>query len=284
MPAAPHDLALPPRTRVTPQRQAVLDAIAASEGGFTLVELYDRARIARAAARSRDRLPHDRAPAAHGLDPPARHRRPPHVRALPRRPPPPPRLHRLRPGRRDRALRSSHRRRAAAQARLPRRDPPGRHLRHLRTLRRMIAAATWIAVPLAALTTVSTICGGLVAVRARRELETLIALTGGIVVAVALFDVLPEAFDAVGNSRSRDVARRRGVPRLLPGGARARAPSPRRRRARARAQRASARSAQPGCRRTASSTGSGSASPSRSTPRRGSSSSSRSSHTTSPTA
>ena len=66
----------------------------------------------------------------------------------------------------------------------------------------MIAAATWIAVPLAALTTVSTICGGLVAVRARRELETLIALTGGIVVAVALFDVLPEAFDAVGNSRT----------------------------------------------------------------------------------
>jgi Fur family transcriptional regulator, ferric uptake regulator len=46
MPADPHDLALPPRTRVTPQRQAVLDAIAASEGGFTLVELYDRARIA----------------------------------------------------------------------------------------------------------------------------------------------------------------------------------------------------------------------------------------------
>ena len=66
----------------------------------------------------------------------------------------------------------------------------------------MIAAATWIAVPLAALTTVSTISGGLVAVRARRELETLIALTGGIVVAVALFDVLPEAFDAVGNSRT----------------------------------------------------------------------------------
>ena len=66
----------------------------------------------------------------------------------------------------------------------------------------MIAAATWIAVPLAALTTLSTICGGLVAVRARRELETLIALTGGIVVAVALFDVLPEAFDAVGDSRT----------------------------------------------------------------------------------
>lgn len=60
---------------------------------------------------------------------------------------------------------------------------------------------TWIAVPLAAVTTVSTSLGGLVAIRARRELHTLIALTGGIVVAVALFDVLPEAIDAVGNAR-----------------------------------------------------------------------------------
>ncbi len=63
-------------------------------------------------------------------------------------------------------------------------------------------AATWIAIPLAALTTVSTVCGGLVAVRIKGELETLIALTGGIVVAVALFDVLPEAFDAVGDGRT----------------------------------------------------------------------------------
>jgi ZIP family zinc transporter len=59
----------------------------------------------------------------------------------------------------------------------------------------------WIAIPLAALTTVSTSVGGAVAIRARRELPTLIALTGGIVVAVALFDVLPEAIDAVGNAR-----------------------------------------------------------------------------------
>lgn len=59
----------------------------------------------------------------------------------------------------------------------------------------------WVAIPLAALTTCSTLCGGLVAVRVRRELQTLIALTGGIVVAVALFDVLPEAIDAVGNAR-----------------------------------------------------------------------------------
>ncbi|HZT91956.1 MAG TPA: ZIP family metal transporter [Gaiellaceae bacterium] len=61
--------------------------------------------------------------------------------------------------------------------------------------------SAWVAVPLAALTTCSTFCGGLVAVRVRRELQTLIALTGGIVVAVALFDVLPEAFDAVGSAR-----------------------------------------------------------------------------------
>lgn len=60
---------------------------------------------------------------------------------------------------------------------------------------------TWIAVPLAALTTVSTLFGGAVALRLRHELTTLIALTGGIVVAVALFDVLPEAIDAVGDSR-----------------------------------------------------------------------------------
>ena len=59
----------------------------------------------------------------------------------------------------------------------------------------------WIAIPLAALTTVSTSLGGWVAIRVRRELQTLIALTGGIVVAVALFDVLPEAIDAVGDAR-----------------------------------------------------------------------------------
>ncbi len=59
----------------------------------------------------------------------------------------------------------------------------------------------WIAIPLAGLTTISTVCGGLVAIRVRRELQTLIALTGGIVVAVALFDVLPEAFDSIGDGR-----------------------------------------------------------------------------------
>ncbi len=60
----------------------------------------------------------------------------------------------------------------------------------------------WVAVPLALLTTGSTLAGGFVALRLRHELETLIALTGGIVVAVALFDVLPEAFEIVGDGRT----------------------------------------------------------------------------------
>jgi zinc transporter, ZIP family len=59
---------------------------------------------------------------------------------------------------------------------------------------------TWIAIPLAGLTVLSTLGGGLVALRLHRDLHTLIALTGGIVVAVALFDVLPEAIDAVGDA------------------------------------------------------------------------------------
>ena len=53
-----------------------------------------------------------------------------------------------------------------------------------------------IAIPLAALTVLSTLAGGAVALRLARDLGTAIALTGGIVVAVALFDVLPEAFEA----------------------------------------------------------------------------------------
>lgn len=56
---------------------------------------------------------------------------------------------------------------------------------------------TWIAIPLAGLTVLSTLAGGAVALRLHRDLHTLIALTGGIVVAVALFDVLPEALEAV---------------------------------------------------------------------------------------
>ena len=59
---------------------------------------------------------------------------------------------------------------------------------------------TWLALPFGALTFVSTLLGGLVALRLRRELATLIALSGGIVLAVALFDVLPEAFETIGDA------------------------------------------------------------------------------------
>jgi zinc transporter, ZIP family len=54
-----------------------------------------------------------------------------------------------------------------------------------------------VAVPLAAITVLSTLAGGVVAFRLARDLATAIALTGGVVVAVALFQVLPEAIEAV---------------------------------------------------------------------------------------
>ncbi len=57
------------------------------------------------------------------------------------------------------------------------------------------------AIPLAGLTVLSTLAGGLVAMRIARELTTAIALTGGVVVAVALFEVLPEAIEALGDPR-----------------------------------------------------------------------------------
>jgi ZIP family zinc transporter len=60
---------------------------------------------------------------------------------------------------------------------------------------------SWIAIPLSGLTVISTLCGGVTALRYHRQLTTLIALTGGVVVAVALFDVLPEAIDAVDDPR-----------------------------------------------------------------------------------
>lgn len=44
--AARFDHALPPGLRLTPQRRAVLAAIAAAEGSFSVVEIYDRARRA----------------------------------------------------------------------------------------------------------------------------------------------------------------------------------------------------------------------------------------------
>src|SRR5436190_2532742 len=65
----------------------------------------------------------------------------------------------------------------------------------------MMHFVAWLAIPLAGVTVLSTLCGGLTALRLRRELTTAIALTGGIVVAVALFDVLPEAIKSVDDPR-----------------------------------------------------------------------------------
>ena len=47
------------------------------------------------------------------------------------------------------------------------------------------------------MTVLSTLAGGVIALRLARDLATAIALTGGVVVAVALFQVLPEAIEAV---------------------------------------------------------------------------------------
>jgi zinc transporter, ZIP family len=60
---------------------------------------------------------------------------------------------------------------------------------------------TWIAIPLAGGTVISTLLGGLLALRLRGQIGTLIAASGGVVVGVALFDVLPEAFDNLGDAQ-----------------------------------------------------------------------------------
>jgi ZIP family zinc transporter len=57
-----------------------------------------------------------------------------------------------------------------------------------------------VAIPLACLTVLATLIGGRVALRLSHTLPTVIALTGGVVVAVALFDVLPEGIDNVGDA------------------------------------------------------------------------------------
>jgi zinc transporter ZupT len=59
----------------------------------------------------------------------------------------------------------------------------------------------WIVIPFALATCAATFAGGALALRLSHSLPTLIALTGGIVVAVALFDVLPEAIDALDDAR-----------------------------------------------------------------------------------
>jgi ZIP family zinc transporter len=54
---------------------------------------------------------------------------------------------------------------------------------------------TWIALPFAAITVAAAFAGGAAALRLSRDLTTAIALTGGVVLAVALFHVLPEAIE-----------------------------------------------------------------------------------------
>ncbi len=56
-----------------------------------------------------------------------------------------------------------------------------------------------VAIPLACLTVIATLIGGHVALRLSHTLPTVIALTGGVVVAVALFDVLPEGIKNLGD-------------------------------------------------------------------------------------
>ena len=60
---------------------------------------------------------------------------------------------------------------------------------------------TWIAIPLAGGTLLSTLAGGLFALRLREHIGTLIAASGGVVVGVAIFDVLPEALDHLRNAQ-----------------------------------------------------------------------------------
>lgn len=55
---------------------------------------------------------------------------------------------------------------------------------------------TWIALPFVVAAVGATFAGGAAALRYSRDLTTVIALTGGVVVAVALFRVLPEAFES----------------------------------------------------------------------------------------
>lgn len=60
---------------------------------------------------------------------------------------------------------------------------------------------SWIAIPFALVTVLAAFGGGLAALRLSRDLTTAIALTGGVVVAVALFHVLPEAIEILDDPR-----------------------------------------------------------------------------------
>jgi len=59
-----------------------------------------------------------------------------------------------------------------------------------------------IAIPLTGLAVLTTLAGGALALRMSHSLPTAIALSGGVVVAVALFEVLPEAIELIGDDPS----------------------------------------------------------------------------------
>jgi ZIP family zinc transporter len=59
-----------------------------------------------------------------------------------------------------------------------------------------------IAIPLTAIAVCTTLAGGALALRLSHTLPTAIALSGGIVVAVALFEVLPEAIELLADEPS----------------------------------------------------------------------------------
>jgi zinc transporter ZupT len=61
---------------------------------------------------------------------------------------------------------------------------------------------TWIAIPFAVVTVGMTLVGGRIALKLSHNLPAVLAFTGGIVVAVAIFDVLPEAFEAIGDAQT----------------------------------------------------------------------------------
>ena len=234
MPRTP-TITIPANARMTRQRRAVVEAIQDGGGSFTAVEVYDRARRARGRSQPGHRLPDDRPVEAERRRAAARGLGAWGVRPLQPGPPPSPHLPELRLGRGDGALRGSARGRAPPAPRLHADLARVGRLRHLRRLpgRLMPVATAWIALPLAGLTVISTLAGGLVALRARprpddRDRAHRRRGRGG--------GALRRAARGVRERRRRAA---RGAPRgdrvrrLLPGRARARPPPPRRRRARA---------------------------------------------------
>ena len=131
----------------------------------------------------------------------------------------------------------------------------------------------WIAIPFALATVAATFAGGALALRLAHSLPTLIALTGGVVVAVALFDVLPEAFENLDDAQRVGLSPAQGLSSSSSPSACSSSITATTRSRRAHITR-SELLGRWGCPPTASSTGSGSGSPSGSTPRPACSSSS----------